>query len=563
MKKTKIYLFTAIGMTAATMIVGAAALLTGCSHDNPTVAPAGWGRIGEPFDSLSRKLELALIGDAGADSIARLAGRFADAAKRDIAKKEARRRAHYWLGRAAARQGDSARSTRELEAALAGPDDSEGEYLRRRITWLREEMEDYTRPEWYRHLREDADYYSRRHDAIMLYDRYIALMNLMRDVGYRARAIGYLASADSCAAEIRSHLPFPGSVINNACVLHDLGKKDEAADIFSRLREDPAAMSDPDIKTLVYYNLYALRNDTAALRIAYDNLSADPGSLSLMPLVAAQRARLALDCGDTAGAAGYATVAAEGADELGQSDHRLMALRTVAEVRAACGDSDGAAGAYRRYVEAADSVLSAMRDNEVVNLEVMSQIEVADAEFAKRETDRRRRSLVMIIASAVIAVAGVAAGIARLRRADRMRREAEHRQMALQIAGDRKQEVLTEAIGTLESISNEGAIDAVESRRLLRLLREGESKGIASATFNELISQIHPEFISRLRRHAPALSDAAVRLACYTAIGLDTKEIAKAMNVRPESVKQARWRLRRQLALPAGTDLADFLRGLM
>ena len=134
MKKTKIYLFTAIGMTAATMIVGAAALLTGCSHDNPTVAPAGWGRIGEPFDSLSRKLELALIGDAGADSIARLAGRFADAAKRDIAKKEARRRAHYWLGRAAARQGDSARSTRELEAALAGPDDSEGEYLRRRIT---------------------------------------------------------------------------------------------------------------------------------------------------------------------------------------------------------------------------------------------------------------------------------------------------------------------------------------------------------------------------------------------------------------------------------------------
>jgi len=391
MKKTKIYLFTAIGMTAATMIVGAAALLTGCSHDNPTVAPAGWGRIGEPFDSLSRKLELALIGDAGADSIARLAGRFADAAKHDIAKKEARRRAHYWLGRAAARQGDSARSTRELEAALAGPDDSEGEYLRRRITWLREEMEDYTRPEWYRHLREDADYYSRRHDAIMLYDRYIALMNLMRDVGYRARAIGYLASADSCAAEIRSHLPFPGSVINNACVLHDLGKKDEAADIFSRLREDPAAMSDPDIGTLVYYNLYALRNDTAALRLAYDNLSADPGNLSLMPLVAAQRARLALDCGDTAGAAGYAAVAAEGADELGQSDHRLMALRTVAEVRAACGDSDGAAGAYRRYAEAADSVLSAMRDNEVVNLEVMSQIEAADAEFAKQYNRPRQQ----------------------------------------------------------------------------------------------------------------------------------------------------------------------------
>ena len=68
----------------------------------------------------------------------------------------------------------------------------------------------------------------------------------------------------------------------------------------------------------------------------------------------------------------------------GQSDHRLMALRTVAEVRAACGDSDGAAGAYRRYAEAADSVLSAMRDNEVVNLEVMSQIEAADAEFAKQ-----------------------------------------------------------------------------------------------------------------------------------------------------------------------------------
>ena len=48
----------------------------------------------------------------------------------------------------------------------------------------------------------------------------------------------------------------------------------------------------------------------------------------------------------------------------------------------------------------------------------------------------------MIIFGAVIAVAGGAAAIARLRRADRMRREAEHRQMALQIAGDRRQEVI-------------------------------------------------------------------------------------------------------------------------
>ncbi len=57
----------------------------------------------------------------------------------------------------------------------------------------------------------------------------------------------------------------------------------------------------------------------------------------------------------------------------------------------------------------------------------------------------------------------------------------------------------------------------------------------------------------------PGSGTSALRVACYAYIGLDTKEIAQVMNVRPESVKQARWRLRKALSLPPEVDLRDAL----
>ena len=66
-----------------------------------------------------------------------------------------------------------------------------------------------------------------------------------------------------------------------------------------------------------------------------------------------------------------------------------------------------------------------------------------------------------------------------------------------------------------------------------------------------------------LRERWPNLSDAEVRMAVYIALGLDNKHIARVAGIRPESVKQARWRLRNKLGINADASLDDVLKSVL
>lgn len=66
----------------------------------------------------------------------------------------------------------------------------------------------------------------------------------------------------------------------------------------------------------------------------------------------------------------------------------------------------------------------------------------------------------------------------------------------------------------------------------------------------------------RLRKDYPSLTGADLRLASYIAMGMENKHIARVMSIRPESVKQARWRLRGKLGLAPGESLDDLMRRL-
>ncbi len=81
-------------------------------------------------------------------------------------------------------------------------------------------------------------------------------------------------------------------------------------------------------------------------------------------------------------------------------------------------------------------------------------------------------------------------------------------------------------------------------------------------TFQQLFVKVNPDFISRLHAAYPALSDSYVRLATYIYMGLDNNKIARLLVIRPESVKQARWRLRRMMGLDKDTPLDDAIKSL-
>lgn len=64
---------------------------------------------------------------------------------------------------------------------------------------------------------------------------------------------------------------------------------------------------------------------------------------------------------------------------------------------------------------------------------------------------------------------------------------------------------------------------------------------------------------AKILEYYPNLSDAELRLACLIASGKNKYDIAAEMEIRVESVKQARWRLRQKLSLSSDQDLDQLL----
>jgi DNA-binding CsgD family transcriptional regulator len=71
--------------------------------------------------------------------------------------------------------------------------------------------------------------------------------------------------------------------------------------------------------------------------------------------------------------------------------------------------------------------------------------------------------------------------------------------------------------------------------------------------------QVHTNFFSVLHEHYPQLTPHELKLCAYYRINLNTKEIARLLNISPESVQKSRHRLRKKMSIPSDIDLTVFM----
>lgn len=76
------------------------------------------------------------------------------------------------------------------------------------------------------------------------------------------------------------------------------------------------------------------------------------------------------------------------------------------------------------------------------------------------------------------------------------------------------------------------------------------------------IENIHPEFVSTLKKHCATLSVNDIKHCACIRLNLDTKEIARFFNVKPSSIQTSRVRLKKKFQLPESTDLRDFIQSI-
>jgi DNA-binding CsgD family transcriptional regulator len=71
--------------------------------------------------------------------------------------------------------------------------------------------------------------------------------------------------------------------------------------------------------------------------------------------------------------------------------------------------------------------------------------------------------------------------------------------------------------------------------------------------------KLYPNFKNALYKIAPNLTANELKLSAFLRLNLSSKEISNLLNITPESVNKARYRLRKKLNLSAKEDLSNFI----
>lgn len=120
-------------------------------------------------------------------------------------------------------------------------------------------------------------------------------------------------------------------------------------------------------------------------------------------------------------------------------------------------------------------------------------------------------------------------------------------------------------IGTEISRIQKLALEApqtVVAKNLSKLhasIEETISKDSDWTAFKQNFNIVYGDFMNRLLKIHPTLSQSDKRLCCYIRMGLSSKEIAPLINISFRSVEMARYRLRKKLELSSESNLADYL----
>lgn len=77
-------------------------------------------------------------------------------------------------------------------------------------------------------------------------------------------------------------------------------------------------------------------------------------------------------------------------------------------------------------------------------------------------------------------------------------------------------------------------------------------------SLNKKIERLDQHFSKILKKEFEGLTSYDLNLAAYLHLGLSTREIGLVLNIAPESVKKAKYRLRKKLDMKSDMSFADF-----
>ncbi len=107
--------------------------------------------------------------------------------------------------------------------------------------------------------------------------------------------------------------------------------------------------------------------------------------------------------------------------------------------------------------------------------------------------------------------------------------------------------------------SKTDTVSKSEFKSIIRDINQSQKTDKDWDLFKKYFENVKKDFNKKLTELNPDLSTSDFRLAALVSLNLNIKETAALLNISPDSVKVARYRLRKKLAIKKGIDLYAFL----
>ena len=122
-----------------------------------------------------------------------------------------------------------------------------------------------------------------------------------------------------------------------------------------------------------------------------------------------------------------------------------------------------------------------------------------------------------------------------------------------------KSETITRINQELESVKNNFSEGAIQASKLDKILQSNILTEEDWESFKKVFEEMYPIFFSRIRYHYPEVTAAELRLSALVKLNLSMKETATILGISPESVKTARYRLRKKFQIMESETLEQFI----
>lgn len=237
-----------------------------------------------------------------------------------------------------------------------------------------------------------------------------------------------------------------------------------------------------------------------------------------------------------------------------------------------------------------DSVFNETKSSQLAELQTLYEVNKKENEIIRlekeRETERFAKNITLVSLVSFLIVSGCVIFLLRFRakkkqqlfrieielqqkkvenaalREEELKKEIEFKNRELAsytINFVQKSELMEQLKRSLQDIDSGNTEVAKKIAGINKLVESNYQVDREWEEFRVQFENVHPEFFRMLKNRCPELTNGDLKLCALLKLNMNMKEASKILGISPESVKTARYRLRKKFGLAQDDNLVDFI----